>query len=380
MDIALTAAVVGLQAVIVVVLLRLHGQHVLFREEVGRRLEGSERALRALIERGPQAGRGDAAGRQPSVPEGLPVGTVAPDFRLPDLAGTQHTLSEFLGSPALLVFFDPACGFCRRMAPDLAKLSEAAPRVVVLSMGDAEENRRLAETNGWRSDVLLQTAREVEGAYRVRGTPSAYLIDAEGKIASRVAAGAPEIFNLLDEATPTAADGDLTAASLEAKARAVAERARAAGLAVRDPEESRIKRSGLAAGTPAPEFSLPDLGGTTRTLSEFRGKRVLLVFSDPQCGPCQFLTPKLEEVHRQNHGSNLEVVMIGRGDAKANQRKASEHGVTFPVVLQKRWEISREYGIFATPVGYLVDEKGVLASDAAVGNDAILRVARDAAG
>ena len=44
-------------------------------------------------------------------------------------------------------------------------------------------------------------------------------------------------------------------------------------------------------------------------------------------------------------------------------------------MLQKQWEISLQYGMFATPIGYLVDEQGILASDVAVGVEPILALA-----
>src|SRR5437870_3465477 len=58
--------------------------------------------------------------------------------------------------------------------------------------------------------------------------------------------------------------------------------------------ESRLKRDGLTAGTPAPDFRLPRLDGGELSLSECRGRRVLLVFSDPHCGPCDALMPQLQ--------------------------------------------------------------------------------------
>ena len=82
---------------------------------------------------------------------------------------------------------------------------------------------------------------------------------------------------------------------------------------------------------------------------------MLLVFSDPACGPCQHLAPKLENLHRRG---DVQVLMISRGNTEANRQKVAEHGLTFPVVLQRHWEISRDYAVFATPVGYLVDAKG----------------------
>src|SRR5437879_1675082 len=63
---------------------------------------------------------------------------------------------------------------------------------------------------------------------------------------------------------------------------------------------SKINRSGLKAGTRAPDFSLPCLDGGDLSLEELRGKRVLLFFSDPHCGPCSTLAPRLEKFHREN--------------------------------------------------------------------------------
>jgi hypothetical protein len=63
--------------------------------------------------------------------------------------------------------------------------------------------------------------------------------------------------------------------------------------------KSKIKRDGLKAGTPAPDFRLPRLDGRGElSLSDFRGRRMLLVFSSPQCGPCSALAPELEKFHR----------------------------------------------------------------------------------
>jgi peroxiredoxin len=133
--------------------------------------------------------------------------------------------------------------------------------------------------------------------------------------------------------------------------------------------DSKINRSGLAAGTPAPGFRLPRLDGGELSLEEFRGRRVLLVFSDPQCGPCGALMPQLERHHRAS--SDVQVVMVSRGDREANRARMEEHDLTFPIVLQKQWEISRAYGIFATPVAYMLDEQGIVTTDVAVGAEAI---------
>jgi hypothetical protein len=60
---------------------------------------------------------------------------------------------------------------------------------------------------------------------------------------------------------------------------------------------------------------------------------------------------------------------------QANRAKAAQLGPTFPIVLQKQWEVSLKYAMFATPIGYLIDERGILASDVAVGVGPILALA-----
>ena len=159
---------------------------------------------------------------------------------------------------------------------------------------------------------------------------------------------------------------------------------------------SKIKRDGLKAGTLAPEFRLPCLDGSECSLQGFRGRSVLLVFSDPHCGPCNTLAPELEKFHRVNAGRKdspsprpsppgegeasraLEVVMISRGEPKENRAKVKEHGLTFPIVLQQRWEISRRYAMFATPIAYFIDEQGVIVKDVAVGVEPILNLMAEA--
>lgn len=140
---------------------------------------------------------------------------------------------------------------------------------------------------------------------------------------------------------------------------------------------SRIARDGLAQGTSAPDFRLPQLDGEELSLEQYRGRKVLLVFSDPECGPCNLLAPHLESLARRT--PDIQVVMVSRGDREANRRKVEEHGLTFPVVLQKRWEISRLYAMFATPIAYLIDEQGVIASNVAVGAHPILNLQISAA-
>jgi peroxiredoxin len=144
-------------------------------------------------------GRMPSAKSGPAVPDPAidrSVGEEAPDFELSDLDGKRVSLREYRGTPTLLVFWGPSCGFCQRLLPEL-KAWEAnpppdAPKLLVLATGTAEANR----AQGFRSPVLLDDVFAVGRLYGARGTPSGMLVDAEGKIAAPLGVGAQSVLKL----------------------------------------------------------------------------------------------------------------------------------------------------------------------------------------
>jgi peroxiredoxin len=206
--------------------------------------------------------------------------------------------------------------------------------------------------------VVLQEEAELAALYQVDGSPMAYVIDEHGVTASDRVSGASAVLEL-------ARSVGGAAGSRHGQSR----------LTTRPLARSHLNRDGLPAGTLAPTFRLPSLSGGEVALEDFRGRPLLLVFSDPTCEPCDRLATELEGVHQRLTG--LQVLMISRGDRDANRAKVLRHGLTFPVVLQRHWEISRAYGMFATPIAYLIDPQGVITADVAVGIDAIRNLVRD---
>jgi peroxiredoxin len=305
----------------------------------------------------------------PAPPPGLPRGTPAPDFALPDLAGKRHTLAEYRRRAMLLVFFNPKCGFCVKMAPDLGTLStEPAgnrPATILVTSGELADNLALIEEHGIRLPVLMQLQREVAAKYHAPGTPMGYLIDPQGRIASERAVGAEALLKLARATLPPAVESSQNPAASHAAGENPTPRKGDRSLA-----NSRLNRSGLKAGALAPDFRLPRLDRGELALSDFRGRRVLLVFSDPECGPCEALARRLQELHQ--NGAAAALLMVSRREVERNRAKAASLGLTFPVVLQRQWEISLLYGMFATPIGYLIDEQGVIQNDVAVGVEPIL--------
>jgi peroxiredoxin len=140
----------------------------------------------------------------PVEPAGLPLGGQAPVFELPSLAGDTVTLGSLLerGRPVLLVFADAGCGPCRALAPEIAawQASEVDVTVAVLERG-AHATAGGTDEHG-RSLVLCPSDDRVAHAYGVDGTPSAVLVDRQGRIASPVAPGAAAIRRLVSLPEP----------------------------------------------------------------------------------------------------------------------------------------------------------------------------------
>ncbi len=303
-------------------------------------------------------------------PSGIGIGEPFPSFNLPDLTGKMISLEDFQGKLLLVVNWSPGCGHCDLIAPDLARLESDSSsqnlQVVLLAHGDTESNRKLADEHGLKCPILLVDDKRPPEAFKNLGTPAAYLLDEQGRVAKPLTIGSEDIPVLLREIAST------VDSSVHGDA------GRSNGLPGGRPlTESRIERSGLKAGTPAPVFRLPDVHGQMISLEEYRGRRVLLVFTDPHCGPCDQIAADLVRLHRKHRDNGLAFLMVGRGDAEENRRKAEDHGIAFPVVLQEKWKLSKEYGIFSTPAAFLVGEDGVIQRNVAVGADAILELARE---
>ena len=306
-------------------------------------------------------------GAGPGTPEeqrGLEVGTPVSSPPLPDLEGRLISLDDYRGERVLLVYWNPECVFCELIAPGLAQLQAGLRasnvQLVLASLAGAESSRELAGQHGLTGPIVLLTDDNplVRETFRDQGTPVAYLLDEQGKVAQPLASGGDEILALAREAAGNRA-----------------KRIRLPG--ERPLSSSRVERNGLKAGTTAPAFQLPDLRGGTVALEDYRGQRVLLVFSDPHCGPCEELAPHLVRIHRQRRDLGLVVLMVTRGDVEENRRKADTFHFEFPVALQQRWNLSKEFGIFAMPVAFLIDEKGVIIRNVARGVAEILALVPD---
>lgn len=120
--------------------------------------------------------------------DGLSPGERAPEFALPDLDGREVALSGFRGLPLLLVFGSPSCGPCKALVPDLetfAAEKREQLRVLFLSRGEIEDAQRFAKEQDVRVPVAVHPDESLAEQYKVRVTPFAFLIDAEGVVRAK---------------------------------------------------------------------------------------------------------------------------------------------------------------------------------------------------
>jgi len=134
--------------------------------------------------------------RQATMPPPLKKGDRVPSLRLRDLNGGTSDLAVLGGRATLLLFWNPACGFCQAMLDEVKAWerdrSDEAPQLVVISAGSPKSNRE----QGFRSRVLLDPPFNAGARFGAEGTPSAVLVDEQGRVASAVGVGAKSVMAL----------------------------------------------------------------------------------------------------------------------------------------------------------------------------------------
>ncbi|MGM0844808.1 MAG: peroxiredoxin family protein [Bacillota bacterium] len=111
-------------------------------------------------------------------------------------------------------------------------------------------------------------------------------------------------------------------------------------------------------GTPAPDFTLNTLSGEEVSLSDYRGKKVLINFWAAWCTPCTKELPALEAFNKASPG--VEVISINIDPEDNAKQFAEKAGISFPVLLDEYDEVNEEYRVISIPTTMLIDENGIV--------------------
>ena len=280
--------------------------------------------------------------------DGLPIGAPAPDFELPNVDGRnvafEHLLTQ--AKPMLFLFVSPTCSPCAALLPEIEEWQkEIGDKVnfIFLSSGKAKENfDKFAGVNP--TQILLQNNREVSTLFNAQWTPTALLINADGTIASHVAAGDAAIRELIEK---------IKDRNLEDKF-----------LFITNTNGDGVK-SGNAPklGENIPEFSIEDLSGRQINQNDFQGKKTLVAFWSLTCPHCVNMMEDLREWDLQKNLDEPNLVVFSDGEIEAHRNL----NLKSPILIDKDYKISEKLGMYGTPSAVLVNENGKIISETATG-------------
>ena len=329
MSLILGFATVGLLATVVFYLKKISEQQT----QVIRRIEVLE-----LISH--EGGREIERENLASPTDGLPIGAAAPDFELPDINGKivefEHLLAQ--AKPMLLLFVSPNCNPCAALLPEIEawqKELKGKLNFVFISSGKAKENldKFAGET---LKQILLQNERETAELFGAQWTPTAVLINTDGKIASRIAAGDKAIRELVESIKAEDLDKELSYI---------------------------VNGNGHKLGKHLPEFSNTDIFDKNITSKDLLGKKTLVTFWSPTCPHCVNMLEELREWDTAKGADAPNLLVLSEGEAQSHQAMELKS----PIVLDKERKISKELGWNGTPSAVLLDEEGKIISETALG-------------
>jgi len=112
----------------------------------------------------------------------------------------------------------------------------------------------------------------------------------------------------------------------------------------------------------AKDFTVPTADGGSVKLSDFQGKVVVLNFWATWCSPCREEMPALERLYRKYRARGLVVLAVSMDSegAAVVAPFVKEHGLTFPIGLDRKGAVAGLYGIRALPSTMIIDRKGNL--------------------
>jgi peroxiredoxin len=109
----------------------------------------------------------------------------------------------------------------------------------------------------------------------------------------------------------------------------------------------------------APDFALPNREGKLVRLSDFRGKKVLIISWASWCG-CRSDLPNWQTVYEQLRGSNLEIIAVAQdaGGVAATNKWYDAAKPTYTTLVDKTHLVTELYHLVNVPSGIWVDEEG----------------------
>lgn len=117
---------------------------------------------------------------------------------------------------------------------------------------------------------------------------------------------------------------------------------------------------GLEIGRDAPFFSAPDLNGRARSIKDFNGKDLLLLFVSPNCKVCRDSMPSYKKGYEKAKQKDLSFVMVSDEDKEKTQAFVEELSINIPMLLAPNSEngFLDKYKVTSLPMYYVINSQG----------------------
>ena len=114
-------------------------------------------------------------------------------------------------------------------------------------------------------------------------------------------------------------------------------------------------------GMQAEDFRLTDLEGKSQSLSQYRGKIVLVNFWATWCKPCRTEMPAMQASFDKLRDKGFVILAVNELEDNAKVREyIKQYGYTYPVLMDRDNKVANQFGVFGLPVSVFIDEKGVV--------------------
>lgn len=123
-----------------------------------------------------------------------------------------------------------------------------------------------------------------------------------------------------------------------------------------------VKMSSIGEGIPAPDFTFPGLDGKNTSLSNYKGKVVLVNIWATWCPPCVYEMPSMQKLYNEFNGKNFEIlaVSIDAAGVDAVAPFMKKHKLSFPALMDPKGTIKSMYRVTGIPESFIIDKQGIL--------------------